>query len=274
VIDLHDAESADGGPDGLVGLQGARNFRDLGGCPTADGRQLRWGRVFRSGHLAALTPADHQVLGALGVQTVVDFRGPLERAEAPPAVALPASIEVVLLPVGDGSVERRELIERIRSGQLAQLTSEDMVAFYLLTLDAHADVFGGVLARVADPDSHALVFHCTAGKDRTGLVAALLLTALGVPEPVVLDDYELTNRFRAARRVGELRPELEELGIDIDELLPFFTAPRAVLAGTLEGVRQRYGSVEAYLLEEAEVSSGVLDALRRELLAPPDAEPT
>jgi protein-tyrosine phosphatase len=110
------------------------------------------------------------------------------------------------------------------------------------------------------------VFHCTAGKDRTGLTAALLLSTLGVDDAQILDDYELSNRFRSAVRLGEIRPLLAEKGIDIEGFLPLFTAPRRAMAAALAGVEGTYGSVEAYLTGTAGVAPATLDALRADLL--------
>ena len=100
---------------------------------------------------------------------------------------------------------------------------------------------------MAEPAHLPAVFHCTAGKDRTGLTAALVLSALGVDDGQVLDDYELSNRFRSAVRLGEIRPVLAEKGIDIERYLPLFTAPRRSMAAALAGLRATYGSVEDYL---------------------------
>jgi len=111
----------------------------------------------------------------------------------------------------------------------------------------------------------ALVYHCTAGKDRTGLVTALLLSVLGVDEATILDDYELTNRYRSKWRVEELRPQLAEQGLDIDAFLPLFTAPRKALKTALAGVRERHGSVEGYL-DAHGLDPGVLDSLRTRLV--------
>jgi protein-tyrosine phosphatase len=122
-----------------------------------------------------------------------------------------------------------------------------------------------VLARIADPAEHAVVFHCTAGKDRTGMLAALLLHVLGVADDVVLHDYELTNGFRAERRAVLLK-ELEPHGVGLEDFLPFFTAVPDVLAGSLDHLCSAYGSVEAYLLGPAGLTPATLDALRATLL--------
>jgi protein-tyrosine phosphatase len=133
-------------------------------------------------------------------------------------------------------------------------------------LQASADVFGEVLTMLAEPEHLPAVFHCTAGKDRTGLTAALVLSTLGVDDAQILDDYELSNRFRSAVRIAEIRPALEENGIDIERYLPLFSAPRRAMAAALEGIGATYGSVEAYLTGPASVAPATLAALREHLL--------
>ena len=99
------------------------------------------------------------------------------------------------------------------------------------------------------------MFHCAAGKDRTGLVAALLLAALGVSERDILDDYELTNRYRSAWRIAQLRPELAARGVDIDVMTAYFSAPREAMAAALEALVAEHGSLEGYLTGPAGVSA-------------------
>lgn len=249
-----------------VPLEGAHNFRDLGGYRTASGAAVRWGRLFRSDHLGALTDADLEVLRRLGVALVVDYRGPHEQATTPSRIEPDGRIRRHDRAIGDGTVEGVSLWDAILDGSLAGFDEADLAAFYLTTLERSAGVFGEVLSMLAEPDHLPAVFHCTAGKDRTGLTAALLLGALGVDDGQILDDYELSNRFRSVIRLGEIRPVLAEKGIDVERYLPLFTAPRRSMAAALAGVRSTYGSIEAYLTATAGVAPEALEALRARLL--------
>ncbi|MCX7621097.1 MAG: tyrosine-protein phosphatase [Acidimicrobiales bacterium] len=248
----------------LVPLVGATNFRDLGGYAAGGGRTVRWGRVYRSDALSALTQSDLEYLRAMGVRVVIDHRAPHE-TEVAPCRARSPQFELVNHIIGDGSEDRRLITDRIRDGELREITVADMTAFYFLTFERHATEFGSVLRRVADPSQHALVFCCTAGKDRTGMTAALLLAALGVDEATILDDYELTNGYRSERRQLIIR-ELRNMNIDPEPFLPFFTAEREVLAGALRLLKDRYGNIRRYLAERAGVGPEVIDALRSSLL--------
>jgi protein-tyrosine phosphatase len=249
-----------------IALEGNLNFRDLGGYPGAGGRVVRWGRVFRSDHLGELTAGDVERVLALGVRTVVDYQGAHERGE-PTGPGLPADLVRRLeRPITDGPAAGVTFLERVMAGQITAFSVADLTAFYLRTLEGSAAVFGEVLGLMADPAHHAVVFHCRAGKDRTGLTAALLLGALGVDDEVILDDYVLTDHYRSASRFRVLRPQLAAKGIDIDDFAPLFAAPREAMAGALAGLVERHGSIEGYLGEAAGLGAADVADLRRQLL--------
>lgn len=176
-----------------LALEGCTNLRDLGGYRAADGRRVRFGLVFRASALGALTEADLLALGRLGLRTVCDLRGERERARMPSRLPDPAP-EVVSLPIEPTvGASLRDILEH------GQATGEDVVSLLAEAYRAYATdklpQYRALLALVAEPGRLPLAFHCTAGKDRTGFGAALLLTALGVPREVIREDYLATNRF-------------------------------------------------------------------------------
>jgi protein-tyrosine phosphatase len=255
---------SDPAADRLVRLEGARNFRDLGGYTGADGRTVRFGCLYRSGELGALTDVDREVVAALGVTTICDLRGPSEADRVPDVAIIGA--EPVALPMGEGDADHGDPIGQVERGEIAGVSEDDMARIYVSLLDRFAAEMGAVVTLAADPDRHALLFHCAAGKDRTGLVAALLLGALGVADDDVLDDFELTNRYRSAWRIAQLRPELAARGVDIDVMTAYFSAPRPAMAHALATIEADHGSVEAYLTGPAGVTAATLEALREHLL--------
>jgi protein-tyrosine phosphatase len=248
-----------------VDLEGCCNFRDLGGYQGADGRMVRWGLVYRADALGRLTPADLERLSPLGLRTVCDLRGEREAAATPDAEI--AGIERVSAPMGEGDSDNG-FLERIRSGEMAEVTEADMARIYGLMLDRFTPQIRLVIERAADPGQHAIVFHCAAGKDRTGIIAALLLGALGVATEDILDDYEATNRYRTAQRIAELRPLLAERGLDIDVMLPYFSAPRVAMADALAALEAEHGSIDGYLRGPLGLSDSTLAALQEHLLEP------
>jgi protein-tyrosine phosphatase len=178
-----------GPPDRVIRLQGATNFRDLGGYTGRHARPLRWRRIFRSDHLGGLTDDDRRTLAALGLARSFDFRGVAERAAEP--YHLPGLVQHSLA-IEPSVAQRMDELERAGIPLTPEHMSALMVELYqrLVTTQSHrfAEFFEHLLA--ADTP---LVFHCTAGKDRTGVAAALLLLALGVPRNVVAEDFLLTN---------------------------------------------------------------------------------
>ena len=175
-----------------IPLEGASNLRDLGGYQALDGRRVRFGRLYRSATLARLTEQDVAAVAALGLRTVCDLRGEEEAARNPSR--LPEGAERVPLP-----------IEPLVGASLADLmrremaTGEDVVALlgtaYKEYVTTWLHRYRALFDLLLDPDRHALLFHCSAGKDRTGMAAALVLSALGVPHATVVADYRATDRL-------------------------------------------------------------------------------
>ena len=257
-------------PDRLVALEGALNFRDLGGYPTTDGRRVAWGRVYRSDGLHELSDADVEKLHALGIQAVCDLRATNEVEVDVSRFPSPADERVARhhLPIGGEAANAPSVLELIRAGQIAELGVDAVVEIYAAMVEHGASSFGTVLRLAADPTNHPLLFHCTAGKDRTGVTAMLLLSTLGVGDDDIVADYELTTHYRSGKRVEALRPELERVGVDVDAVLPFLIAPAAVMAATITRIRDRWGSVDGYLTGPAGLTDETLAALRVALLEP------
>ena len=250
----------------LVPLSTTLNTRDLGGYVGRDDRRVRWRQVYRSDRFGELTEADHDLLRALDWVLVCDYRGD-EEAEAHPSL-LPTTIEVRRVPMADPRENRSFGLDGILSGSVPAYTADDMAEGYIAMLGGHAADLGGVIALAADSLNRPLAFHCTAGKDRTGLTAALILRILGVDRETVLHDYDLTNYHRSGRRLAQLRPDLEAAGVDVDSVMAFFTAPRLALEQALDHVVSEHGSVVEYLLGPGGLGAKTIDHLRAELLTP------
>jgi protein-tyrosine phosphatase len=224
-------------PTRSLNLAGATNFRDLGGYRGRDGRSLRWRRLFRSDHLAGLTPQDRKALADLGLSRAFDFRGVQERAAA--AYDLPG-VKQQPLPIEPTVVQNlRPLLEAGRR-LTAQDAIEAMQQTYRAFVHDNAPRFAALFTHLLEDDS-PLVFHCTAGKDRTGFAAAMLLHALDVPPDVVMDDFLLTN---ALYRRPPSPPQTEVT----QEVLDVLWRVRAeFLEAALQAVDERYGGPGAYL---------------------------
>lgn len=233
------------------------NFRDLGGYRTADGRSVRWGRLYRADSLGKLTDgdsADGKTFLGLGVRTVVDLRYPWE-IEARGRV-----------PEGFGVAYHNLSIEHRPYDQSA-LGPEHETAPYLAERFAEVALDGveelrQVLQVIAAGDSGPLVFHCASGKDRTGIVAALVLTLLGVPEVDVVADFALTG-LATERLVADwydAHPgrELRWPG--------YGQAPAELMSRFLADLTTRHGSVAGYAADRLGADVALVEALRRNLL--------
>jgi len=253
----------------VVALQGGSNFRDLGGYPTAGGGRVRWGRVYRSGGLHRLTADDLMTLERLGLRVVYDLRLDEERSVAPSIV--PDGVRCEPLPIGGTAARTKEITDLFVEGKLAEIPPDFLLRIYDVMAEVAATTFGQLLTKLADPNGTPALFHCTQGKDRTGLTAALLLSVLGVDEAAVLDDYELSAAHFTEREMRRLQPRLDAAGIDLDHYRAVFGAPRHAMAGLLATLRERHGSVEGYLRAEAGVADEVITELRARLVDPPDA---
>lgn len=234
-----------------VPLAGASNFRDLGGYVAADGQRVRWRRLFRSDHLAALTSEDTVLLAQLQVARAVDFRGREERAAQP--YALPG-VRYQSVPIEPTVVRRyRELAargERLDEAHARQLMLDTYLGFVADDAPQMTEFFAQLLG-----DDAPLVFHCTAGKDRTGLAAALLLLALGVPREVVMQDYLLTNRLY--RRPPP--PADDATTRAVHEVV--WGVRAEYLQTALDAMEREHGGIEGYLRQRLKLT----EAARRQL---------
>jgi protein-tyrosine phosphatase len=254
LIQQHDAE-----PARLVALEAVHNFRDLGGYATADGRRTLWRKLFRADGLYRLTPADVIALEPLGLRTVIDLRSATELEERG---RFPVDVHPVIyhhLPIIDTTWS-------MANDHVEYERDEDfLISAYTEMLSIGAPRFAMAFEALAEPGALPAVFHCAAGKDRTGLLAALILGSLGVSMDDVVDDYALTvagmERFRAwaAREWPEW---LERMA----------TLPRAFTAALPEAMRHildelcaEHGTIRRYV-QSIGVTDGTLAALESVLL--------
>ncbi|MGW1888730.1 tyrosine-protein phosphatase [Streptomyces sp. NPDC002004] len=256
------------------------NLRDLGGTPLGRGRAVRPGLVFRSGQLDRLDPAADPAFAALGVRTVIDLRTDAERAAYPDRV--PEAVRVLTADaLGDmlatsgvrpAATRLRELLadpvlaERWLGGGRAQAAFEDIYRA-LVTTDSARAAYRLLLTELAAPDAGPLLFHCSAGKDRTGWGTSVLLMLLGADEESVEREYLSVNT--AVRHVfAPLVEGFAAQGGDPELALAVVGVLPAYLRAGLDEVATRYGTVEAYVREGLGVPDRAVDRIRERLTAP------
>ncbi|MCK9931189.1 tyrosine-protein phosphatase [Frankia sp. Mgl5] len=250
----------------LVRLEGAVNVRDLGGYPTMDGGRVRWGRVYRSAALHRLTAADLATVEQLGLRVVYDLRTEAEIERAPSL--LPGGVRCERLAIGGSAARTRELTDLVVAGRLAEVPPDFLTRVYDAMAETGAPTFGRLLTGLAEPDATPALFHCTAGKDRTGVAAALLLSLLGVDEAVILDDFELSAVHYTDPKMARLRRRLDGTDVDVERYRAVFGAPREALGTLLAALTERHGSVQGYLEEAAGTAPDLPERLRAQLVEP------
>jgi protein-tyrosine phosphatase len=248
-----------------LALEGAPNFRDLGGYETGDGHHVEWGRLYRSDNLAHLTDADLEKLSGLGIRLVCDFRARAEKESEPDRLPAKNPPVVAALEIGADSFMVKDLRARIQSGDLEGLdTRAMMIEGNRLFATTFAPQYAAMFERITKPESLPALVHCTAGKDRAGFAAAAILSVLGVPHETVLEDFLLTNHYTAsATRKRLLMIRVFSLfRADTDALRPLFGVEPAYLEAAFDAIDQNYGDFDSYRRDALGLDDGEVAAFR------------
>ncbi len=248
-------------PDPRPALQGATNFRSLGGLPAAGGRRVREHVLLRADRLAGLTDGDWQLLGRAGLATICDLRSAAERAEHPNRVPAGFAVRELHCEVNNDLRADPSLGRLMREDPSARGAERTMVEIYRRFPGYMGVTITRVVARLLEGGAPLLV-HCSAGKDRTGFVIAMLLHALEVPEPLIRADYlasrhwpgAVHHRASLAERLGRFMPP-EELEAAVDTVID---VREVYLDSAMDALRADYGTIERYL-----ESAAGLDPARR-----------
>lgn len=252
-------------PGARIPVEGTLNLRDIGGYATADGRRMRTGRVYRSDHLNGITDAGFEALRALGLRTVVDLRRDDERTRQPSR--LPADVEVIWAHADAADAAAPgDFIAQVKAGEVVTMSDDEVIAVYEEMLEGGGTMFGAVIQAAARTDEGPMLFHCTAGKDRTGLSALLLQRLCGVSVDDAIADFRLTDVYRTEIRIAALRAELEPLGIDVEGIRPMIVAPLPAFLAAIRWL-DAHGGVEAYATDVCGVDTATLARLRAVLVA-------
>ena len=245
-----------------IALRGADNVRDLGGLPTGDGRRTRHGRLIRSATLQELTETDVAALvDRIGLRLVVDLRLP-EEAEGQGRGLLAERVRAYAnLPLRTADMTRADVVR--------DMAGIDLLTHYVAFLEASGPEVVTAVRLLADPGNQPALFHCAAGKDRTGVLAAILLDAVGVEEPAIVADYAVTGAHmdRVVARLSRLPWYREPMS-----LLPaeaHLAAPQT-MRRFLQHLHTRHGGAATWLMARG-LEPAALDSLRWSLLTPPSA---
>ncbi|MCX2180309.1 tyrosine-protein phosphatase [Streptomyces sp. SKN60] len=253
-------------------LTGVRNFRDLGGLPTVDGRSVRPGHLFRSGHLAHATAEDAAFLTTLGLHTVFDFRNEADRRIEGADVELPG-VRNVNIPLNDPA-DGKEFWKLVRDGDLDQLrgilgdgkAAARMSDSYRKMIVERTAEHSRILHAMAE-DSVPALMHCAAGKDRAGLAIAISLLAVGVEHEAIEADYVKSNAPHRRYKVQRSSTAPDGMSPEVMELLaPLFDARVEYLRAAFGTIEESWGSVDVYLAEGLRLAPETRERLRGRLL--------
>lgn len=254
----------------LLNFEGVHNFRDLGGYPTDDGRNVSWGRLYRSGSFAGASRADQAAIEHLGLHALVDFRSTAEKREEPNRLPAQPSFLVIDIPTLDGGDTSlaREIMTRVEEGNFDDFDpGAMMIQANRQIASTYTPQYREFMQVVLAAQGAPLVWHCTAGKDRTGFASALLLRALGVPMDIVMQDYLRSREPAVAARSRELwLLRLFQGEQAADKLRVLLGVEPAWLEAAFAQIDEDWGSFDNYLAEGLGLSAADLQQLRTTLL--------
>lgn len=240
-----------------LALDSVHNARDLGGLTGANGRRLREGKLFRSGSPGRASAADIEFLSGLGLEAVIDFRADTEKAQD--EAHFGQRFTWIASPVLDGNMAMAVLLPKLRESTQAAVSAM-MVDIYRDFPARYQAPFGSFLQTAAS--GKTLLFHCTAGKDRTGFASLLLLSALGVSQDDIVANYLESNHWNA-RFFQEILAKSAERGVRDDVMMPLLEVAPAYLDASMHAIDQAFGGMDRYLRDVLNVD---VDALREHYL--------
>lgn len=249
-----------------IRLSGAPNFRDLGGYPARDGQTLRRGILYRSGELSELTAGDIQTVRQLGIRTVIDIRAAEESKSKPDR--LPEGLNVIHLPIHSG-VDDPTRLKSIRTFARRDFDVEAFTRqFYHRIAFDHRTQIGQIIGQMSRTENLPAIVHCTGGKDRTGVVSALIQLFAGVSMENVMKDYLMTNERMISVFTEYARKYrwLKLFGVSIEKFTPLAESRSEYLATVLKDIFSDYSTPDRYFQEGCGVAPDTLERFKSLLL--------
>ncbi|CAA0089182.1 Tyrosine-protein phosphatase [Zhongshania aliphaticivorans] len=248
-------------------FDGMHNFRDIGGYQTHDNRQVRWGMVYRADKFSSLSEEDKTFIQNLGIAQISDFRSTEECRDSPHNLPQQVGIRVNSLPIAVDAAQ----IERITARLQQENATADDIAHFLIEanremIERFTPVYKQWLQTLLNENNYPHAFHCTAGKDRTGLAAALLMQILGVRQEAILQDYLATNTY-TAERVNHIVHFIHEQTmhqVNKEVIRTLFTVQAHYLGEAFTAIDEEYGNLENYI--EVALGIGQIERLHLQAL--------
>lgn len=241
----------------VIPVRGAVNFRDIGGYETTAGRQVVWGRIFRSDAIDKLTNADVELMDKKGIHTVVDLRGSAEAKLAPDR--LPPNTDYTLSPAGSDNLPNpQEMVKALKQ-------KDFLLKFYGEGVGHYGDKYRAVFVKLLGAaDGEAVMYHCTGGRDRTGMQTALVLYTLGVPYSVIEADYLASNVYlsRHTHMQAYTDAMVAATGMAKEQIEEQMKLKPQLLHAFFDAIKTKYGTVEQFLQEEMAIGPKEIQLLQ------------
>lgn len=238
--------------DRFIPIKGAWNFRDTGGYITKNGKSIKWKNVYRAGQLSKITEEDISYLKDLGIKTIIDLRT-IRELETQPNVVMD-NINDIHMPINDSDYCEDNC-------KTNKNLNEVMKNSYMYMIDKRAEKFGHVLKLFTSEENFPIVFHCMAGKDRTGITALLLYMIAGLDEDTIISDYTLSNY--ASSRILDY---FETFGLDREEMYEYAIADEKWIIDVIDYINEKYNNVEEYLISKAGLTKEEVDSIYYNLI--------
>ncbi|MFE4714214.1 tyrosine-protein phosphatase [Paenibacillus sp. NPDC056722] len=260
----------------LIPFQGTHNFRDMGGYRTADGRKVKHGLFFRSDELFALSEQDIRDFQGLNIRTIVDYRSEYEVQKKPDPIfpqvnhlhiqaITSGSLSMMNMPDQTENADQQEhfIIGLLKSGFFKQYRSDTMMLDLYRNLVFNNPAYQRLMEMIQLENNLGLLQHCTAGKDRTGVGAALILMALGVSEADIMEDYLLTNetmREINGQILHQLAGHVDE--DDLKNIEHMLGIKEEYMEAVFKSIKDKYGDYDSYLAAEFDLTLSKREALQ------------
>jgi len=240
----------------LIPLVGPSNFRDIGGIKTKDGKQVKWGQFYRADALGSIQEAEFPYIESLKISKVYDLRSDEEIATSKDN--LPSSIRWIHHPIfsGDNTAEMNAVMQKLKTGDMTAQDSKNLlITANKAFINSNLREFKVLVRELLDNQAPSL-FHCTAGKDRTGLTSALLLSVLGVDKETVINEYLMTNYYTLPKMAQkkDAKTAAAFAKVDPQVMLPLLTVDRSYLEAAFTEIEKSYGDMDRFIREGLEIS--------------------
>ena len=246
-----------------IDVSGGYNIRDIGGYKTNDGGTVKWRKLFRAGLLARIDMSQPELMKSLSLRSICDFRTMAEQEASPDRWYELEKLRRFSFPIGEGRVDK---LEQMKATDLMEGEGHHLYKANRSYVTKEAQQYRDYFKMILDESNYPILYHCTAGKDRTGFATFLLLSALGVDREMIVEDYLLTNVYLKSFVETVVGGIATNLGIEERLVRTIFMAKREYLAGALRPIEERFGTVEAYLEKELQVGPSQISMLKEILV--------